>query len=303
MQRLDPPAITNWSDMHPFLRTLAASALAIIFSPELAAEQQPPSPSLASVRVLLRDERDFSAYVDQRTDDETLWLRFSRGTATLSTGFTWDLVQSVRVGSDRYTAAEFREVAAYFAAPRPTPLRRHDGGSGLPEAIPTHDSVIDRRDHDRFEVESISISASVANWDRDAEADGIELRLLPRAANGRVLVVPGAIKVELFSRNYYPARDRPPLATLGRWSQAVQTSDFADWSGAICRLPFLSPSPEQDPTVQSLGLLRVQFNVAGQGDFFAEATVRIRSYNPIRDQLREHDLHHDSFGRYRARHW
>jgi hypothetical protein len=152
-------------------------------------------------------------------------------------------------------------------------------------------------------VQSLTVEANLANWDRDADADGIELRIVPRMADGHSAAIDGALRVDLIARNYSPAHREPAVATLGQWSQPVRAAGFREASGAVFRLPFQSLPPDFDPTLQSIGLLRVHVNVSGQGDFFADTTVRIRSYNPIRDQLLEHGTHHDSFGRYRARHW
>jgi hypothetical protein len=152
-------------------------------------------------------------------------------------------------------------------------------------------------------VESISVQAALANWDRDADTDGIEIRLAPRTADGRVIEINGVMKIDLLGRRYSPSQREPSIATLGQWSQAVRAANSSHVSAAIYRLPFSTVVPDFDTNLQSLGLLRVQLNIHGQGDFFAETTVRIRSYNPIRDQLFEHELRYDSFGRYRGRHW
>jgi hypothetical protein len=269
---------------------------------QLPANEQPPSPSLMAVRVVLRDDRAFSAYVDHRTDDEVLWLRLSRGSATLSTGFTWDVVRSVHVEADQYTATEFRDVAPYFASDQPLNSRRSSRILG-PEETGTPSLQSTQTDRFRTKVQSLFITASVANWDRDAESDGIELRLITRNVDGEVIPIQGSMNAELFGRSYSPVRGSPPLLTLGRWSQPVPMTAFTTQKEAVCRLPFLSQNLDHIQELQTIGLLRVQLNVANQGDFFAESWVRIRTYNPIRDELLHHNEHRDAFGRYRARHW
>ncbi len=268
-----------------------------------AEPDQPPSPASTAVTVLLSDERRFTAHVDQRTDDEMLWLRFVRGTAALSSGFTWDLVQSVRVGQDHYTAAEFRDIAPHFASGLPASFTKQGLGLATVPPTPRLGSSDHRVGVGANKVQWLSVDAALANWDRDADLDGIELRIAPRTADERVLAVDGALTVDLIGRHYFPADDEPGFSKLGQWSQRVRTANFVGPSGAVYRLPFTSIQPDFDPTLQSIGLLHVQLNVFGHGDFAAKSTVRIRSHDPIRDGLLEHGIHHDSFGRYRARHW
>jgi hypothetical protein len=152
-------------------------------------------------------------------------------------------------------------------------------------------------------VQSLFIEARLANWDRDAAADGVELRIVPLTADNRLVAIAGVLQGELVSRNLSPAPREDALVSLGKWSQQVRVSDFARFSGAFYRLPFSSPHWEPNPTVLSYGWLRVRLQVAGQGQFSAETTVRVRSHNPTRDQVLEYERTHDAFGRYRARHW
>jgi hypothetical protein len=283
-------------------RSYVAVCLVLLLATRLVAEQQPPSPQFMPVRVILRDEREFIAYVDERSDDELLWLRFSRGMTTLSTGFTWDLVRSVDVGVDRYTAAEFRDSAMFFASGQTLHLHRPSSESVPEIGMAASDSPFNRHISVRPRVQSLSITAHVANWDRDADMDGIELQLIPRDTRGEVIPIQGSIKVELLGRSYSPVRGSLPF-TLGKWSQSVPLNAFSNRKEVICRLPFLSGSFDDNSEFQAMGLLRVQLNVAGQGDFFAESSVRVRTYNPIRDELLNQGQHQDAFGRYRARHW
>jgi hypothetical protein len=279
--------------------------LVVLFAAQLAPScfcrelENPPSPAASQVNVLLRDGRRFIAHVDQHTDDETLWLRVERNSVAMSTGFTWDLVQSVRVNDASFTAAEFRDVSEYFISKLPV---SHNKPGSL-TIVPTLGfGIIDPRVATE-KVQMLSVDANVANWDRDAELDGIELRILPRAANGRVLPLNGAVMVDLIGREQMPGTTPHGFPTLGSWTQPIRAAQFAGQSGAVVRLPFRNAYPTLDLGLLSFGMVAVRLNATGHGESEANAPVRLRTFNPIRDQLYEHQLRHDSFGRYRARHW
>jgi hypothetical protein len=296
--RLPPANCRGWFLAASCLLAFAGS-LGFGHEPEM-----PPSPASSPIFVMLRDGRRFVASGDHRTDDETLWLRLEKGRAAVSTGFTWDLVRSVYVNGDDYSGAEFRSIARYFASNTPAVFAY---GESLPPATlsPPQANVPARlRELHSKRVESVAIDAVVANWDRDAESDGIELRIFPQSADGGVTPMDGAFQSNLIVRSYSPDDDQTIMsASPWVWSQKMRAVDFSGRSGAVYRLPFRSTSPDHDLTLQPIGLLRVHLHLAGQGDFFAETPVRLRVYNPVRDQLLKQDQHHDSFGRYRARHW
>ena len=259
------------------------------------------APADTQLTLHVRDGRLLTGHINQRTDDEVVWLRVSRGGVFLSTGLTWDLIQEVQVGEKRYSAADFRAMGPAFASPSPksstisapnktTPSRPVSNLAQRPAA-----TTFSR-------VQSLELEAQIANWDRDAESDGIALRVLPLAADGRVLAIDGVISVQLIGRNFVDARNTEGFPRLGQWSQRVRSADFHGASGAMYQLPIFAPL-DHDPSVLSIGMVHVQLNAFGQGDFEAVTPTRLRNYNPIRDQLDEHHLRYDSFGRYRARHW
>lgn len=249
----------------------------------------------AAVTVDLRDHRTLVGFVDARTDDATLWLRLERDRIVMSTGFTWDVVASVRAGDRSYTAAEFREVVEQFtsAGARRVPYR-------APPAAPAIGLPVDTR-----RVQFLDVEAHVANWDRDADIDGIELRILPRSADGIVVPVQGAIAVELHGRLLAVTRatPSPPFPQLERWSQAVRPADFAGSEGAVYRLPFRSLRGDATLDLQSFGGLQVRMHAAGHGEFQADIPVRLRTFHPLRDHRHDYHRRHDAFDRYQARHW
>lgn len=158
------------------------------------------------------------------------------------------------------------------------------------------------RDVWEVRVQSLAVEAAVANWDQDAEWDGIELRVLPRAADGIILPVTGTVAVDLIGRLHFPERTTRGFPKLGTWSQAVRAHDFGS-RGSIYHLPFPGTDLGTNLQLQSWGRLEVTLQVPRQGVFQATTPVRLRTFDPVRDAWYEHQRHYDSFGRYRARHW
>lgn len=253
------------------------------------------------VTLIVRDGRALTGHIDDRTDDEVVWIRLGRGDVVLSTGLSWDLIQEVQFENQRRTAAEFRELAKSYASASPKLSAINDDASNTLHPTILVSPPVNRSSLGR--VLSVQAFADIANWDRDAESDGVALRVLPLGIDGRVLAIDGVISVELIGREFVNGRDNQEgFPTLGQWSQRVRSTDFRGYEGAVYRLP-LTRRLDHDQTVLSIGMVHVQLNVTGQGHFEADAPIRLKSYNPIRDQLDQHHSRYDTFGRYRARHW
>lgn len=261
----------------------------------------PPSSSHTPVTVFIRDGRTLTGYVDRRTDDGVLWLRFIRDAVALTTGFTWDLIERVDVGDEQHSPQSFRQIAARFASEAPAVLPPSTSGK------PVRMSTTRRRslppvNPPSNRIRSLEVEAQVDNWNRDAESDGIALRVAPRTYDGRVLPVEGIISVQLVGRNFVNGDDAEAFPLLGQWSQRVRAVDFDGSWGAVYRLS--APLNHDDnQAILAVGMVEARLNVFGQGDFEAVAPVHLRTYNPIRDQLDQHRMRYDAYGRYRARHW
>jgi hypothetical protein len=215
-------------------------------------------------------------------------------------GLTWDLVQEIQVGPKRFSAAEFLAVAKNFASTPPT-LSSLSADANLHSAPST--TVVQRTVVSALNrVHSLELEAIAANWDRDAETDGIALRVLPLGLDRRVLAVDGVISVQLVGREFVTGRSDQEFPLLGQWSQRVRSTDFRGQEGAIYQLP-ISRQHDHELNLLSIGMVQGRLQATGQGHFEATAPTRLRPYNPIRDQLNEHHLHYDAFGRYRGRHW
>ena len=137
-------------------------------------------------------------------------------------------------------------------------------------------------------VASIVVDASVANWDRDVENDGLLVSVVPLDAYGRAVAASGTLQVYLIGPRVRKFSEAPrsrgsKLDRLGRWVKAVRETDFYE-GGSTYRLPFQATHPEFDRRLGSHAMVNVKFTVPGSGTF--ERTidyVRIQPFSPIRD--------------------
>ena len=268
-------------------------------TPAAEINSQSPNALDTQVTALVRDGRVLQGQVDDRTDDEVLWLRITRGAVVLSTGLSWDLIQEVQLESNRHTAAEFRTMAKSYASASPKLSTTHTANK---PSVPSAFTARQTNAATLVRVHSLHLEAEIANWDRDAESDGIAIRVLPLGIDRRVLAIDGVVSVELFGREFSSGRENQGFPLLGQWSQRVRSTDFRASEGAVYYLP-TNRQLDHEPSLLSVGMVRATLTVNGQGHFDAVASTRLRTYNPIRDQIDEYRTRHDAFGRYRGRHW
>ena len=218
--------------------------------------------------------------VDSRTDDEKLWLRSSAKTFVLTTSASWTNIAVSNVGRKQLTANELKELAAKIK----TRVPKNHGLYDVRDNTSTHVVQQQIDSNATTQVQSIKVEAHIANWDRDAESDGIELRISPQNAFGKVVPVSGQLLVQLVGRNRLPVRNQDAFPQLGRWSLRTNISDF-DFRGAIYRLPYNKSKPPTDQTLETLGVVEAQLMVFGHGRYEADAPIYIRRFNPVRDDL------------------
>jgi len=139
-------------------------------------------------------------------------------------------------------------------------------------------------------VAAFNMNAHVANWDRDAELDGLIVHLYPVNSYGEIVPVDGKVELRLIGQRYRELdwlgrNNREKFPELEHWSKLVRKSDFGP-DGAIIKLEFRRIRPEFRPELAQEALLTGSLGVAGQGRFDASATdVVIRPPSRFRDEL------------------
>ncbi|MFH1267499.1 MAG: hypothetical protein ABIK89_17385 [Planctomycetota bacterium] len=244
-----------------------------------------------TVTVEVASGRSFTGWVDPRTDEAELWLRWSRGTMAILRPIDWERVVKAQIGGDTVPGVElFNAVAPKkeivpvgesVEAPRPKVLRVHSAGSAAPRptktprSAPRSEAVAATGAGGRAapRVRSLEIDAWVANWDGDVEVDGLVVEVRPLDANGAVVPVHGTLAVNLIG------------CRLGRWTRLVRPTEFG-LLGAKYRFPFQAVHPEFDLELAPYAAVHARLSVPGRGVFeTTESDVRIRPYSAARDHL------------------
>jgi len=245
------------------------------------------------VQVQLASGRKFKGWVDPQTTADELWLRFETGRMTVRRPIAWESVLEATCRGQRYLGAQAREALlreVHPAAPaaRPfqsetprEPSQRHERASEpAVSASPT------------ARVASVQVEATLSNWDRDADPDGLFLYVLPLDATGELVPVRGSVSCELLGDAGWFTTRTAQLVPTERWVRRLQPENFG-YRGAGIRLPFDRIDPERQQHWGDYARLTVRLSVPGQGTFETVLdAVRIRRFAPLRDRLRQHEIVH-----------
>ena len=272
-----------------------AAYLAVIVL--LALTVLPNSFALAgdTITVQLASGRQLTAEVDPKTDNATLWLRFTAAGATLLRPVDWSAVESIDADGEPVVQADVLAGIETDAAEtadddladgvitirNESPAVRYTQQSAEPIAH-------------RSQATHIDFYTTLSNWDNDPQPDGLLLHLSLLDANFRPVAAAGSLQAELFAPlqrrfNAVPHGRGTSVLPLARWSEAVQAGDFRDGK-AVIRLPFRAAKLTATELAASYGLVHVKFAVPGHGAFEASSDgVRIRPFTPTRDLLERQD--------------
>jgi hypothetical protein len=242
-----------------------------------------------------RNGQILTGVVDERTTARRLWLRLAAPNIVALGSVDWRDVKWIEAQGRNYSAEEFRPEAMRLKSTIPDNV--------FAKIVAQRDQSVDNDRRDRAQrrriwpqVQSLRIEADLANWDRDAEVDGLEVRVYPQAADRSVVPVSGMLTAQLFGQNitpdemFEPARE--DYSRLERWSVRLARLDFAgeELSGheAVIRLPFRRIHPEFEVDVRNFGQLNASLAVDGQGVHDATVPVILRSYSPVRERLQQY---------------
>jgi hypothetical protein len=229
----------------------------------------------ATVAVQLTSGRSFTGTLDSRTDDQRLWLRWRIGDVELQRPIGWERIEKAELNGDAIELAELQARAADLATPgRITPLRTlPDNDRSRPEPRPAAPIV-----------HSVRCDAWLANWDADANFDGLLVQIEAQDQNGQTLLVQGTVEAELVTIDYQPAYlnstsgGRVPTS-LGRWTQLWD-------SRQNLRLELQGRDPQRDGSLSRYGLLKVRVTIPGSGVFEQQLDgLRMRPFMPVQNSL------------------
>lgn len=239
----------------------------------------------AVVQVRVKSGRTFAGHIDVRSDAETLWLRVEDGRTTLWRPIAWNRVDHATIGEESFTRETLRTNAGRFSSSYDASKRLGD----MPPREPAADESAPRIARIQGRVRALSIDVRFANWDADAEDDGLVAAIAPLDETGRPIPAAGTLTVELIgmtgprSPNWAgipiaPTEQRPTLET---WTVQLMPDQFLDGVAHV-RLPLTRGDPADDPRLGSFGVVRARFAVPGSDVVEAELDpVRLRPLGRI----------------------
>ncbi|HUS39209.1 MAG TPA: hypothetical protein VMX74_07150 [Pirellulales bacterium] len=290
----------------------AKAALIVLFafgsfgaSPTQAASVADDQPQAT---IYLASGRSFAAAIDERTDQQTLWLRFDGTTAVLYRPIEWDHVTAIEYDGQRHQneqmvvlatqlkngrqvaeAASRNSVAAHEPSLSPTAVGGTADANNV-EQLPTatYAEVAEEILALTPRVQAINIDAYVANWDADVELDGVVLLVTTIDPFGHSVPASGTVRAELRVERRsrlkpQPRRIRADFERIGSWTRQLPIHSGGE---SVFLLPFEAVHPEFDEASASHGLLNVRVTVPGQGVFERSiADLTVRPYSRIREQI------------------
>ena len=282
---------------------LLCSLLPIVFAVVLGWSMSPPAIaqepiSQEPITVDLTSGARLVGQLDARSDGSRLWLRAEKGSAVLLRPIRWEQIARAHVAGSILTAKQLRQSVEQK---RPqSPFREEPYGLQsrislrISASDPDPSPMVSQRAADGpstvarpAKVSSLTVDATVANWDADVEVDGLLVHVYPLDADGRVIAVRGTLQIDLQGQAATTIIRRQSFSRLGHWTRPVRIEDFGS-GGAVYRLPFQRVNPEFDANLSAYGAVHVRLSVPGQGTFEAtESTLRIRPYSALRDNLQQ----------------
>ncbi len=233
--------------------------------------------------------------INHRTDNRQLWLHATDGQTIVLSGIPWERIAGADLDGKIVDVEALRGIADRQKLP-------------IPSVVISEPPLPPASQDQRAPVRSLDMVVSLANWDRDAEVDGIRLRISPLDEQDRIVPVHGIVTARLITRRtqqyqrlitqqpfgfwtdggspreYDPGRWPVRYQELSRWTERVKIADFDDF-GATLKLPYRKTDPERDLELGLEALVEVTLRAEGQNVYRATAPIELRAYNPFRDEL------------------
>jgi len=237
----------------------------------------------AAVTVQTVDGRELVGEVDARTSEERLWIRRETNRIVLTTSVPWNSIVAATMDG---------KPAEVSTLTKNWPQLKSSGPAGIwslaEEGTSVLTKAISKSRPKAARIAALEVEAVLVNLDRDVEPDGFELVIAAIDVHGRSVPVRGNISARLVGERDEQHSGRIRFEELQRWSQPVAREDFFDGVASYA-LRFRTVRPEFDWELIPYALLNVRLGVPGEGNFAASVPVKIRQFNPLRDQLQKYE--------------
>lgn len=242
----------------------------------------PGAAAQTAVTVLKADGRAVSGLIDARSDLAHLWLRSDAAHSMLVVSVAWDEISAASLEGVPVPVENLAAQLLPLATNRPVSAVLLDAVEMRSDS-PPHSQPLQSR------PSSLQIAACLANWDSDAEPDGIEIHVMSTDRSGYAVPVRGNLQVRLMGLRQ-TSRHRHQPGELSRWSQRVSPDHFgppgsAEPPIARYRLPFRSLQPSSDWRIGPEAVVHARLGVYGVGNMEASTTLVLRQFSPLRDEL------------------
>lgn len=238
-----------------------------------------------SVTAYLLDGRAVTGAVDAKTDARYLWLRRSSEQFDLISGYPWELVFQGHVQDRRLSTLELKE---WTVAHRQPGRRIADIGQAIGNEVQMVSATAPALP--ARPVKTLVVDAELAQWDKDAQTDGLRVFVYPLDAYGQIVPVDGHVELTLvverdYTRGAHIYHKGPEFLSGDRQTFPVRWEHFS--AGIpFYELAFDRWHPDFEHTLAEHGLLHARLSVPGQGVFEAsDPQVCLRESSRFRDQL------------------
>lgn len=253
-----------------------------LFAPNLDQAMGQELPDGRSITVHLASGRAFTGQFDPRTDAAKVWLRCKEGSAEVIRPIRWGRVLQAIVVGRQVSGEQLQKLVAEI--PREIPAKDENipgrttivmkGAAAAADARSTSGPTTSEKLQPQ-PVRSLAIEALAANWDTDAEVDGLLVRIYALDDAARPVPVCGTVRLELSARPSNATPYRPNSYLLEQWTRRIRPEDLGH-RGIVIRLPYQRLQAEFNPALSLYGTLYARLSIPGQGTFEAEArSVRL----------------------------
>lgn len=238
------------------------------------------------VAVMTHNGRELVGELDERTDDQSAWLRIERDGISLATAVSWDSINEVLIDGEQQQVDTLRKDFAELVT----------SGDGLGpfelDVTPNHQLAEPRhlaaRESHAVALEVVDVR--LANLDRDAAADGFLLNFVLLDEFGHPVEARGNLTAQLWTerRPWRAARqsERERFRREESWTQPIQPHDYLDGVVTV-PLKFRHLEPQEEFDLLPDAELALRVTAYGHGNYAASVPVCLRPYDRYRDR-RQH---------------
>lgn len=248
------------------------------------------------VHLTLASGRSVSGMIDPATSSQTIWLRSQVGQAILRRPIDVAAIDRIEIHGQRANLNELQQLAANANA---APARSSTAEKSIRDIRPGKIIVIQpaapSTPTDTFVPQAkhlppvtLRIDAYPANWDADAEDDGLLVSITPLDREGTAVPVTGVAQIEWWGSQVV-SRWQTPVGRESyrplRWAYQSENLTAEQFStGYRVQLPFQGMNPLEQALVFPYSLVRVRLVVPGVGELLAERDgIRAHRFQPLLD--------------------